>query len=134
MQNSGKMNTFLGIFAGVNECSSVQNLCLSWLNLVILWLKVAKNYGVAKICVFLGRIFGVSLASGSEETWSFRNTCLSGSDKFHSVAELSCQGCELEIEWQIAYPSVTGKVRNVWKVNLFWSILVNFGMCHPHSV
>ena len=56
MRNSGKMNTFLGIFAGVNECSFVQNSCLSRLNLVILWLKVVKNYGVAKIHVFLGRI------------------------------------------------------------------------------
>ena len=30
--------------------------------------------------------------------------------KFCSVGELSCLGCELEIECQIAYPSVTGKV------------------------
>ena len=78
MRNSGKMNTFLGIFAGVNECSFVQKSCLSWLNLAILWPKVAKNYGAAKIRVFLGRIFGISLASGSEETWRFRNSCLSG--------------------------------------------------------
>ena len=70
------MNTFLGIFAGVNECSFVQNSCLSRLDLVILWLHVAKNYGVAEIRVFLGRIFGVSLASGSEETWRFQNSCL----------------------------------------------------------
>ena len=70
-RNSGKLNTFLGIFAGVNECSFVQNLCLSRLVLVIPWLKVAKNFGVAKIRVFLGRIFGISLASGSEETWHF---------------------------------------------------------------
>ena len=33
--------------------------------------------------------------------------------KFHSVGELSCRGCELEIECQIAYPSVTGKVQNL---------------------
>ena len=39
--------------------------------------------------------------------------------KFHSVGELSCQGCELEIECQIAYPSVTGKVQNLQKI---WSI------------
>ena len=51
--------------------------------------------------------------------------------KFHSVSELSCQGCELEIECQIAYPSVTGKVRNLRKSEL---ILVNFGVCHPHIV
>ena len=56
----------------------VQNSCLSWLDLAILWLKVAENYGVAKIRVFLGRIFGVSLASGSKETWHFQNSCLSG--------------------------------------------------------
>ena len=91
---------------------------------MILWLRVVKNYGFAKIRVFLGRIFGISLASGSEETWCFQNLCLSGSDKFHSVGELSCQGCELEIEWQIAYPSVTGKVRNLQKSEF---ILVNLG-------
>ena len=45
-------------------------------------------------------------------------------DEFHSVGELSCQGCELEIEWQIVYPSVTGKVQNLQKSEL---ILVNFG-------
>ena len=73
MRNSGKLNTFLGIFAGVNECSSVQNSCLSRLELAILWLKVAKNYGVAKIRVFLGRIFGISLAQGGKETWRFQN-------------------------------------------------------------
>ena len=78
VQNSGKLNTFLGIFAGVNECSFVQNSCLSRLDLAILWLKVAKNYGVAKIRVFLGRNFGVSLTSGSKETWHFQNLCLSG--------------------------------------------------------
>ena len=124
MRNSGKMNTFLGIFAGVNECSFVQNSYLSQLDLVILWLHIVKNYGVAKIRVFLGRIFGVSLASGSEETWRFQNSCLSGSDKFCSVGELSCQGCELEIEWQIVYPSVTGKVQKLWQSELN---LVNFG-------
>ena len=77
VRNSGKMNTFLGIFAGVNECSFVQNSYILQLDLVILWLKVVKNYGVAEICVFLGRIFGISLAQGGEETWSFRNSCLS---------------------------------------------------------
>ena len=54
--------------------------------------------------------------------------------EFHSVGELSCWGCELEIELQIAYPSVTGKVRNLLKVNLFWSILVTFGVHRSHSV
>ena len=34
--------------------------------LVILWPKVMKNYGVPKICAFLGRIFGISLAQGDE--------------------------------------------------------------------
>ena len=29
--------------------------------------------------------------------------------EFHSVGELSCWGCELEIECQIAYPSVNWK-------------------------
>ena len=82
VQNSGKMDTFLGIFAGVNECSFMQNLCLSRLDLAILWLKVAKNYGVAKIRVFLGRIFGISLASGSKETWRSQNSCLSGYSNF----------------------------------------------------
>ena len=48
-----------------------QNSCLSWLDLAILWPKVAKNYGVPKIRVFLGLIFGVSLAQGAEESWRF---------------------------------------------------------------
>ena len=56
----------------------MQNSCLSRLDLVILWPQVVKNYGVAKIRVFLGRIFGVSLAQGSEETWCCQNSCLSG--------------------------------------------------------
>ena len=92
--------------------------------LAFLWSQVAKNFGVAEIHVFLGRIFGVTLASGSEETWHFQNSCLSGLDEFHSVGELSCWGCELEIEWQIAYPSVTGKVQKLWQSELN---LVNFG-------
>ena len=100
--------------------------------------------------------FGNSLAQGSEELWRCRNLCLSGSVffwhfsgprwrrnmaflkfvsfcmlKFCSVGELSCRGCELEIECQIAYPSVTGKVQNLWKSKL---ILVNFGMRSPHIV
>ena len=81
--------------------------------------------------------FGDSLAQGSKELWRCQNSCLSGSVfwhflwpkvvknygvseirvflhpdmlEFHSGGELSCQGCELEIECQIAYPSVTGKV------------------------
>ena len=49
--------------------------------------------------------------------------------KFHSVGELSRRGCELKIEGQIAYPSVTGKVQNLWKSKL---ILVNFGMHCPN--
>ena len=31
------------------------------------------------------------------------------------MGELSCWGCNLEIECQIAYPSVTGKVQNLQK-------------------
>ena len=102
-----------------------QNSCLSRLDLAILWPKVTKNYGVPEICVFLGLIFGVSLAQSAEESWHSQNLCLSGSDflaffwpkvpkndgipkirvflhpdmlKFHVVGELSCWGCELEIE------------------------------------
>ena len=74
--------------------------------LAFLWLKVAKKHGVPKIRV----------------VWVL---------KFYSVGELSCQDCELEIEWQIAYPSVTGKVQNLWKSEL---ILVNFGVRRPHIV
>ena len=77
--------------------------------LAFLWPKVAKNHGVSKICVFL------------------HPDML----EFYSVGELSCWGCELEIECQIAYPSVTGKVRNLRKSEL---ILVNFGVHHPHIV
>ena len=50
--------------------------------LAFLWLKVAKNYGIAEIRVFLGRIFGISLASGNEEIWCFQNLCLSGQMNF----------------------------------------------------
>ena len=50
--------------------------------------------------------------------------------KFHSVGELSCWGCELEIECQITYPSVTGKVQNLRKNKL---ILGNFGV-HRHTL
>ena len=81
--------------------------------LAFLWPQVVKKQGVSKIRVFLGRVFGVSLASGSEETGCFQNSCLSGSDKFHSVGEPSYWGCELEIELQIMYPSVTGKVQKL---------------------
>ena len=68
-----------GIFGGVNECS-FRNSCPSWLDLVILWPKVAKNYGIAKIHVFLGLIFGISLAQSAKELWHFQNSCLSGAD------------------------------------------------------
>ena len=51
--------------------------------------------------------------------------------KFHSVGELCCWGCELEIECQIVYSSVTGKVQNLQKSKL---ILVNFGVHCPHIV
>ena len=44
-----------------------QNLCLSRLDLAILWPKVVKNYGVPKIRVFLGLIFGISLAQSAKE-------------------------------------------------------------------
>ena len=57
-----------------------RNLCLSWLDLAILWLKVVKNYGAAKIRVFLGLIFGISLAQGAKELWRSQNSCLSGAD------------------------------------------------------
>ena len=57
-----------------------------------------------------------------------------GSDKFHSLGELSCWGCELEIEWQIAYPSVTEKVQKLQQSELDVVNLVNFGVRHPHSV
>ena len=92
--------------------------------LAFLWPQVAKKHGISEIRVFLGWIFGISLASGSEETWHFQNSCLSGLDEFYSVGELSCRGCELEIEWQIVYPSVTGKVQ---KLRQSEPNLVNFG-------
>ena len=73
-----KTNTFLILLAFLlGPMSAVsQNSFLSWLDLAILQPKVAKNYGVAKICVFLGRIFGVSLAQGVEESWHSQNLCL----------------------------------------------------------
>ena len=77
--------------------------------LVFLWPEVAKNYGVSEIRVFL------------------HPDML----EFCSVGELSCRGCELEIECQIVYPSVTGKVQNLQKSKL---ILGNFGVHRPHIV
>ena len=101
------------------------NPCLLLLDLAILWPKVTKNYGVPKICVFLWLIFGISLAQSAEESWRSQNSCLSGVDfwcffwpkvpknhgvpeihvflhpemlEFCLVGELSCWGCELEIE------------------------------------
>ena len=40
--------------------------------------------------------------------------------EFRSVDELSCRGCELEIECQIVYPSVTGKVQNLRKSKTYF--------------
>ena len=54
--------------------------------------------------------------------------------KFHSVGELSCRGCELEIQCQIAYPSVTGKVQNLQKINFLGQFCVNFLVCIVHTV
>ena len=67
-----------------------QNLCLSWLDLAILWLKVAKNHGVAEIRVFLGLIFGISLAQSAEELWHSRNLSISGAD-FWRFSGPQCQ-------------------------------------------
>ena len=53
--------------------------------------------------------------------------------KFHSVGELSCWGCELEIQCQIAYPSVTGKVQNLQKMNFLGQFCVNLA-CIVHTV
>ena len=64
-----------------------QNSCLSWLDLAILWPKVAKNYGVPEIRVFLGLIFGVSLAQSAKELWRSQNSCLSAS---RNARILSC--------------------------------------------
>ena len=54
VQNSGKLNTFLGIFAGVIECS----FCVKFVSFVV--------------------GFGDSLAQGSEELWCCQDLCLSG--------------------------------------------------------
>ena len=35
-----------------------------------------------KFVLFLGRIFGISLAQDSEETWCFQNSCHSGYSNF----------------------------------------------------
>ena len=70
---------FLILFAFLlGSMSAVfQNSCLSWLDLAILWPKVMKNYGIPKIRVFLGLIFGISLAQSAEESWCSQNSCLS---------------------------------------------------------
>ena len=54
--------------------------------------------------------------------------------EFRSVGELSCWGCELEIQCQIAYPSVTGKVQNLQKMNFLGQFCVNFLACIVHTV
>ena len=80
---------FLAFLLGSMSAVS-QNLCLSWLDLAILWPKVAKNYGVPKIRVFLGGVFGISLAQSVEESWCSQNLCLSGSD-FWCFSGPKCQ-------------------------------------------
>ena len=96
--------------------------------------------------VSFGWFFGILLALGSEELWRVQNLCCflgrflaflwlkvakkhgvpSWVLKFCSVGELSCRGCELEIQCQIAYPSVTGKVQNLQKMNFLGQFCVNF--------
>ena len=87
-----KTNTFLILLAFLlGSMSTVfQNSCLLWLDLAILWPKVVKNYGISKICVFLGLIFGVSLAQSAKESWCSQNSCLSGSD-FWCFSGPKCQ-------------------------------------------
>ena len=70
-----------------------QNSCLSRLDLAILWPKVAKNYGVPKIRVFLGLIFGISLAQSVEESWRCQNSCLSEVDFGISLAQSAEESC-----------------------------------------
>ena len=68
--------------------------------LVILWPKVMKTYCVPKIRVFLGLIFGISLAQSDEESWRSEIRVFPPPETFEScvVGELSCWGCELEIK------------------------------------
>ena len=56
-----------------------QNLCLSWLDFCDSLAQGNKELWRSKICVFLGRIFGVSLAQSDKESWHSRNLCLSAS-------------------------------------------------------
>ena len=60
-----------------------QNSCLLWLDLVILWPKVVKNHGVDEIRLFLGLIFGISLAQSAIELWHSQNSSISGADFWH---------------------------------------------------
>ena len=85
VQISGKTNTFLICWHFLPGSMSAvsQNSCLSWLDLVILWPKVVKNYGIPKIRVFLGGVFGIALAQSAEESWRSQNSCLSGSVFWH---------------------------------------------------
>ena len=126
------LSFFDGIFAGVNGCNSVQNSCLR-LDLVILWPKVAKSYGISKIHVFLGLILAF-LWSKVPKNYGVSKICVflhPDMLKFCLVGELTCWGCELEIECQILYPSVTGKVRNLRKkYTYFWAILA----CVVHAL
>ena len=101
-----KTNTFLillAFFAEVNECSfpkfmsfvvgfwrfsgprkqrimALPKFVYFWVGfLAFLWPKVWKNHGVSEIRVFLGLIFGISLAQSAEELWHSQNLCLSAS-------------------------------------------------------
>ena len=98
----------VGIFAGVNECS-FRNSCLSWLDLTFLWPKVAKNYGVPKIHVFL------------------HPEML----EFHVVGELSCRGLLTGNRMLNFIPFCYWKVAKITgKIYIFWAILT----CVVHAL
>ena len=58
-----------------------------------------KNYGIPKIHVFLGRIFGISLVQTDEESWRSQIHVFLYPEmlEFCGVGELSCWGHKLEI-------------------------------------
>ena len=94
------LSLFVGIFAGVNECSFSKFMSF-WVGfLAFLWPKVMKNHGVLKFVSFwVG--FLAFLWPKVTKNHGIPEICVilhPETLKFHVVGELSCWGHKLEIE------------------------------------
>ena len=99
---------YLWQFTGVNECICLK-LDLSVSILKILWSQVMNNSVVSEICDFLGGNAG--------NLWVL-----------WILNEFTAWSHELKWRCRILFPSVTGKVRNLWRIYMllckngqFWS-------------